>query len=349
VSSIKTWFRRNASQLIWGPVGPQGATDPLTPNITYFRVTLCEMFLARDRDWFKSRYPAVQASVRLNLAGEEDAVTLSSLARPGNDVVGPGFFGNFPLTPLLPYRGGTVELDAALIALERQSGLTVAFELLRGFSGLIGPPLAQALTLAGEIAAGAEQLLGASEQQVELALHDSYVAAGSGENLLRPGYRALVRTTEQQLSRSDLCVEHDRLRIVHGGVTKPLEGHDYMLFRIDGMRERPDWRFPHFEQLRAKAISAHIEGNEQSFLGYRNTLLNDILTSPDLTDPDQIRGARALRDDFEALLAAGFGAVGDPELDLTAIVRQRAPSFEAARDTGTLTLEELLREDAAAT
>jgi hypothetical protein len=82
------------------------------------RLWLTDMFLKRDREWFENQYPMVHATIQLTYAGE--TASFSSLARAPEGRLGPGERRNYPLTPLLPWSGGVVELEAGLSALPRQ-------------------------------------------------------------------------------------------------------------------------------------------------------------------------------------------------------------------------------------
>src|SRR6516225_8851860 len=48
---------------------PQDDAVPMTPNDSYLRVWLSELFLAKEVSWGAERSPAVQASVRLRCGG----------------------------------------------------------------------------------------------------------------------------------------------------------------------------------------------------------------------------------------------------------------------------------------
>jgi hypothetical protein len=338
-------FRRGASQLVWTPIEPHGGAAALEPHDSYFRLWLSDIFLAYDRDWFANCYPAVHASVRLRFGGHEP-VTFTTLSRPPQDALGPGVFKSFQLTPLLPYKGGTIEIEAGLTALKGSSTLVAGFEVLRDFSTLIGPPLSQALDVAGKVAGGTKKLLDAADSDVLLGLHHGFTSAGSDSDsdALRPGYMALVSATDDEIDPSDLRVENGRLQVVDGNTMHPLTGRDYMLFRVEGRSERDDWRFPHVEDLIFKAKRAHFDQESKSYSNHRIAAIAEVMTSPDLTQTDQQRVARAIADELDAIVSAGLGASGDVWPDLGEIVTLRAPAAHEVRDSEPLTLEQLFAE-----
>lgn len=154
---IQDWFARNGQLLTveFLPAG-EGSDFEIRPERDYLRVWLSDMLLARDRAWFTDRHPAVHASVRLtfaNRAGRE----FTTVARPPEGALGPGRRRDYALTPLIPYAGGVVELEAGLTAIEGESGLTAGLDLLQQLSGLLVPPLEQALKIADVVAGGVEK------------------------------------------------------------------------------------------------------------------------------------------------------------------------------------------------
>jgi hypothetical protein len=338
---IRQVFRRDAQPVLWTPVDQQG--EPLEPQKGYFRVWLSDMFLARNRDWFTNRYPAVHASVCLRFGGDEQA-TFTTVARPPQDLLGPGVFQNFALTPLLPYRGGTVELSAGLTVLKGASTLAAGLDVLRDFSTLIGPPLSQTLGVATKVTSGMTKLIDAAQDQVALSLSNAFVATGGSDtnNVLLPGYWAIVRTTEDRVSPASLRVHSGRLHTIRNDSVHPLLGYDYMLLYIEGRVERDDWRFANFEDLINKAKRAHFAEDNRSFAVYRNAVLAEVLSSPDLTWTDQQRVVRAIIAELDATFSAPLAITGEALPDLAVIVAQHAPSVEDILDTQPLTLEQLL-------
>lgn len=327
LDKIRGWFRSNGSHLVVTFIDhPDGAT-PLKPHESYFRVWLSDSFLSHDVEWFTNRYPAVHASVKLDFAGQ--SATFTTFARPPEGGLGPGQWTNFNLTTLMPYRGGVVELAAGLTAIEGNSRLGAAFDVLQDFSGLIGPPLTEALTIAEKVSGGVEKLVYAGQDDVLLGIHQSYEATGGGgQSPLRPGYLAIVNATGDDVSSADLRVVEDRLHLARGEGTKPLEEHDYMLLRIEGRQERDDWRFKRFEDLLAKAVRAHFGDDAKGFASFRDTLLAEILTTPDLTTADQVRVAQAVSAELAAATSLPLAAAAEPVKDLAEIVALRAPAVE---------------------
>ena len=125
----------------------------------------------------------------------------------------------------------------------------------------------------------------------------------------------------------------------------PLEGHNYLLFRIESRRERDDWQFPRIEVFIGKARQAQAAGEAKSFERNRDAALAEVLISPDLTPPDRTRVALAIRDELRGLATLAAGVVG-AEPDLEEIVARHAIPVDDPRALSELTLSELLGDGA---
>ena len=343
---LKDWFVSNSEQFLVVRMPEAEPTVQLVADQSYFNLWLSHGFLDRDVSWFKRRYAAVHVSARLDVAGRTTTVT--RLAQPAEGQLGPGAWINYPITGLVPYRGGTVELEAGLSALERSSYLGAAMALLTDFSGLVAPPLSTAVTIAGKVADGIQEVLAAGEEEIVLGLHEAFTAPGSGSaNELAPGHVAVVKAREDELDPATLSVgDDDRLRVSDGATTRPLKGFSYLLFRVEARRERDDWRFARFDELIGKAIEAYFADDSEAFRGFRNAVLAEVLKSPDLTRPDRFRVSRAIADELAQVAELGLGAVGEAAPTLERIVSRRAAPVDDPVATSEISLEQLVADPA---
>ena len=148
-NKIRGWVDQNADKYVYAPI-PKERTDtsddntPLKSYASYFRLWLNEMFLTKSVAWFQGIFPAVHSEVKLQF-GDQQAVTFSNVAAPPQDQLARGIRLNYPLTELMPYNGGIVEIEAALLALKGADYLATAINVLQEFSGLVTPPLGQVL------------------------------------------------------------------------------------------------------------------------------------------------------------------------------------------------------------
>ena len=116
---IKGWKTQPGMHLVSGriPVDRvvgEGAKEDgaLVANKTYLRIWLVEMFLARSREWFAERHPAVHGLVKLAYA-DQSGFECARVAAPSKEEFenGRAVLKNYLLLPLVPFRGGTVEVE----------------------------------------------------------------------------------------------------------------------------------------------------------------------------------------------------------------------------------------------
>ena len=338
---MKSWFVSNRHQILSVPIADPHATVEFEPEESYFGLWLTHGFLKREKAWLKKYYPASHVSVRLDVAGETR--TLTRLARPAVDMVGPGVWTDFPITGLLPYNGGVVEVEAGLSALETSTVLGAAVNVIDDFSGLVVPPVSEALKVANKVASSVQTLLDAGKGDVFLGTHQAYTAAGGGgENQLKPGYLAVIGAAHGELEADNLSVEGSILRVRDGNGTKPLEGFNYLLFRIEARQERDDWRFAGFDESIRRAKEALFAGEERTFERHRDDVLSAVINSPDLTRPDRARVAMAIRDEINEAISLGAGATAEHSRSLGEIVSRHAIARNDPRVAMDLTLRDLL-------
>lgn len=339
---IGSWYQRNAEHLMLTripPSDPAGA-EALVPQESYFRIAMAEAFLAHDRKWFTDHHLAVHTTVRVEAAGAARAFT--SVARPPEEALAVGAYGNYPATPLMPYHGGTVSLTAGLAVLKGRNALAAGFEILGDFSQLVGPPLSEVVKLSEALADGVQKLLAIEEGQTVLGLHQSFVSEGGAAAEMTPGYWAVINTNQGSLDPNALEVVDEHLCVRSGDAATRLTGRDYMMFRIEGRVERDDWDFQNFEELYNKALDAHFREDASGYQAYRNTLLSEVLRSADLTRTDRVRVARAYKAHLAVATSEGPGVVADQPPTVAQIVKAYAPDRDTVADQAGMTLDELL-------
>jgi hypothetical protein len=325
-----------ADQLTCTWIADAGPVEPLRANRDYVRVWLSDLFLARGRRWFTDHFPAVHATVVLERAGWE-RTELTTLVRPPADQLAPGVSLNHPLTPLLPYRGGVVRVQGGLLVVEGDDVLAAALDVVQELSALVAPGIGSALGVAERVAGGVKRLVGAGGQAV---LRGDVGFGGDGHELRR-GYIAVVRAPAGSFGPDELGVDGGRL----SAAGRPLEGHDYMLFRIEARDDRDDWRFPEIEDLLGRARTALAHRDTMAFEAFRNAAMEVAARSPELSDPDRRRVPLAIKAALEQELGAGAGAESAAAAaGLDALVATHGISVDAAALAPDLTLEQMLAE-----
>jgi hypothetical protein len=313
---------------------PQDDGITMTPNDSYVRIWLSELFLAKQVSWGVERSPAVQASVRL-LFGGLSPKTFATLVQP-SVTVGHGVFEDYQLTELLPYRGQSVELQAGLYEVLGTSNLRTAIDIVTDFASLVTPPVSAALAVVDKVANGIEKVIEANASDPTLCLQGTLAAPGAGlTNELRPGWLAVVRATEDELPKAELHLHGGRL--CRNG--ERLTGFDYLVLRVEGRRERNDWRTPDLDRAISEAAYARDLGRPDEYERLRAGTLSQIYFSADFTPAQRKQLAEIVK---EELGSAAPGAVAGGEMTVASIVARRG--LPSRQEVEHLTLSELLAE-----
>ena len=314
LDTLKDWWAREAPFYVVhdvpaAAVQPAGDTGaPCQAGVHYFRLWLAEMRLAQDQAWFTTRHPAVHSLVRLRFGDQDVELPRLSgpMTLPGLDQahLGAVVHLDHPLTPLLPYNGGIVELSAGLVALE---GTRLLGEFVKAIDAvtqvLAQPPVSTALAAVGPVSRAMQTLFGASAGRQHLGVHLAY-AGDQLPQALHAGYVAVIRRDASQLSVHDLSVQQGTLRL--RGI--PPAGVDYMLFRVERVGERDDWdTLASIAAPFRDALTALSHGNAQIADAHVRRAMLEAWTSPDLTRADRTRVCNELKRSYQDARNLGLG------------------------------------------
>ena len=196
---------------------PNFPDEPLEAGKHYFRLWLAEMFLEKDVDWFRTWYPVTHTLVTFQFGDQTLEIPHVAGASQLNGLTEGNLQKliqlNYPLTTLMPFNGGVVDIVAALVAMQGKDYISSVVKVLGDLSKLlVVPQLSAALSIALPIANGVQDLLGGASGEMRLGLHQAFVGkGGAGTNLLRGGYIAVIDAPAEQYPESKLFVKQDRL------------------------------------------------------------------------------------------------------------------------------------------
>ena len=304
----------------------------------YYQLWLREMYLKNDRTWFSTWYPAVHSLVShkygsqslelphvagsLNLQGVNEK-TLNQSVRL-----------SYPLTPLLPFHGGTVTIEAGLLAMQGDNYLNCALKVVGDFSSLLTlPQISLALDVAQKVAQGVSDLLDVSDGKMHLGFRQTFVGKGrSGGDELSSGYLAVILAPQDQIEQAQLGIKERRLRIGTSlAVSRPYTEYTYMLFYIECLEERDDWdALSRIQEPFKRAIEALGNGDEEDAESFLRTAITAIRLSPDLTKADRTRVTLALKDAYKEAKDAVLGVTATRSTSLKEVISSFAMSVEQA-------------------
>jgi hypothetical protein len=366
--AISDWFERlwhrQAKHYVYAPIPANRQQTPvqetkLESEKHYLRIWLSEMFLADDRRLFRQFVPVLHSAVRLQFASNP-VEELPYVAGPQNvglgSTLGRGVQLNHPLTNLLPFRGGTVALSAALLAYKEKDFFKGFLDVLNDVSGLLNAgQLSAVLPVVGGAVDGIQSLLGAGEKDVHLIYFQAFGGdTAGGGSALHSGYTAVVAADATRFDEKKLWVRDARLHFGDSlASSQPLQGYDYMLLRVEATETRDDFLgFTELSKLLAQAIS---EGLRDRTSGDQLMIATQLAVwgSPDFTSADRVRVARALKREYERAIGAGdVAAVSGLEVGAEALNTRilAEPVDDAARASaalsrdGKLPLKDFLNE-----
>ncbi|MFN6484279.1 MULTISPECIES: hypothetical protein [unclassified Nostoc] len=329
---------------------------PIRAGEAYCRIWLEDMNLAKDVDWFKQRYPVVNAAVRFHY--DSKLVTIPFLAAPGqlkdlgSNNLDKVILERCPLTPLFPFNQGLVEFEAGLFSMAASDSIGKFIETMGRFAKLLPTPqLSTVLNLAEPVYRGIEDLLDIGERRLELGYRQTFSDAdGGSSNFLREGYFAVILAEEREIQMENLCVVKDNLRLGSPGNTKvflrdskPFKGFSYMLFRIE-KRKQQDWEsLETIKELVTQAQNAIYSGEYDKVKKFILPAIEiAILQSPDVAKADRRNMILKIG---EELKEVGLQSTKVQKRSLYSIMQRPLPEIDAATEAELASLEQLFQQN----
>lgn len=338
----RTGQREASAYLLEEVLADAEASRTLVPHQDYFRIWLCEMFLARESTLLASWLPAASVDVTVSRAGRPTA-GFSRVLRPEAKIQGGTILVDYPVTDLVPYDGGTVEVDAALLGLQSSTRLDLVVDLLQTISLIPLPGVDQALAVAKQVTTTTREMVKSMDGAVHLDLHTAWGSATEeGSTVgLRSGYVAALLATSEEVDAGQLRVVGDRLHRTNGTGTTHLLGWDYLLLRVEGRGQRDDFWLPELQEQLEKAVDALGDGMPDLADRHRTAAVALVWKSPHYTWADRDRVIDAVNARFAAVAGGGRGASAGPApQDLTELVRRYGPTLEEVLARGPRTPEQ---------
>ena len=324
--SLIDWFNhlfvKESKHYVFAPVASDVETVELKEGQHYLRLRLAEMFLKDDRKLFRSYVPVVSSVVELQF-GSNAAQQLPSVAGPlslnlNADSLGKGVELNYALTNLVPYRGGTVSISAALLAYVNKDYFQPFITLADSVSSLLtSGQLSTTLKVVDSAVRGIQDLLNGGDKDIRLVYHNEYAGTDSlGGVSLTNGYFVVINADARQFATDKLFVKHSWLLYGEDAVSaKPLTGYDYMLFSVEAALYRDDFRyFNEYNSLLYTAIEKGMTDKSEGDAVIRAAMLA-VFKSDDLTYVDKTRVAAALKQEYEERLSLQSKGKGPLSVD----------------------------------
>lgn len=327
--------------------------SPIKEGEAYCRLWLVEMYLAKNYNIFSKRYPVVHSVIHFMYGGKP--VTIPYLAGPGlleeldSKNLDKIIQYNFPLTPLFPFNGGLVEMQAGLLSMITSNAIEKFTTALGRVSELLPvPQLSTVLEVAKPVCQGIEDLLNVGNGRLEMGYRQTFGGSG-GSNSLRVGYFVALLTNNPAISENTLCVVNDGLYLGPNGKNKeflPASSHwrpdncSYMLFRIE-QRPEQDWEsLTDIKYLVEQAQEAVVKGDMEGAKSILTAIKIAVFRSPDLTKSDKRKMVYRITAELQEWgLQSAKGVVAKPSL--YAIMQRAVPQVDAKMEAELATFEKL--------
>lgn len=318
---VQGWFVANADEVTLAFIADE-AGEPVDPNRGYLRIRFAEGVVSDCPSWGEKRFPVLHGCVSLSVLGAVPSrfATFGRLPEPDQAI-----------SMLLPFAGGTVEVEAALYEAAADGPLDGAVGLVSGLASLTNPPLAVAAGLSDQVSEGFNRVLDGNEPV--LGLHATMVSPnGGGSTSMRPGHLVLLGAPQGELAGTPV-IRDGRLHLQGADGTEPPSDVDYLVIRVECRTERDEWRFPELDALVKAATEALVHNRESVYADRRREAIARAWNSPDLIPVDRKRLALLISEQLD----------GDRTLDAISYHRLRAPGDAVLRG---LTLDHLLEPGA---
>jgi hypothetical protein len=287
---------------------------------SYFRLWATQMLLRSNHNWFQTLYPVVQSVVTFGFGDASSPVEVAQIGAPSHlqnmdashlDRV---LQLDYALTPLVPFKGGTVQVQAALLAMQASDLLQRFLDALGNFSSLLAvPQFSTALSIARPVSQAVESLINVPDKSMVLGYQQTFEGAGGGGgNELLPAYMALIDAGANSYPAERLWLSNGTLQVGEDAASaQPLAGVDFLLLRLETRSSRDDWdSLSSIHGPFARAIEAlgQTDTSGQPKVAdadaYVRSAAVAALASPDLTDTDRFQVARAIADRYKAYKTA---------------------------------------------
>lgn len=283
----------------------------------YIRLWISELFLRHDQTWFTSRFPLAYSVVGLDYGGQTAEIANVSGKNKFNiqqPDLGRSILRDYPLTPLLPFRGGTIELDCGLVSMQANNVLEKFAGVVSDIAAKMNQPFASEMVgIAGSIAAGVQGLLGAGNTSTVLYVHQAFQA-----DTLESGYTYLSSKKQAEVKANEIWITPEGVRTGTSEASlRELDPQDYLVIKLEVRDSRDDFLSM---KIIEEPLNAAIEADQLGESDKAKLLLAQAkraaLNSNDLTRLDKVRIMKGIDAEFAApgglRAASGDGAGLEP-------------------------------------
>lgn len=263
------------------------------PGECYFQLRLAEMFLMNQRSYWRGYIPMAVAHVDFihdsgmrsvpvcignnQLKAVEPKITDQYVEYINTNILGPS-----------PYHGGDFTLFIGLFRMQVVDLSRQLFDFLEKIIKVFDvTQLSSYLKIADAVGSGLSDLLGMGDNvQLQMGRRQVFSDRKDSQSRLAPGYLIYMNCSENEVPVSDLWVKDGLLYRGDGPANlEPYQAHDFCLIEIIRREQRNDYTTMPFHRDYRRAQAEVFKGNpgeaDRMFL----SVVQQIASSPDLTQP----------------------------------------------------------------
>ncbi|MGO7028745.1 hypothetical protein ACCS69_33510 [Rhizobium johnstonii] len=262
----------------------------------YIQLILSEMFLEKSGEWFTTRYPLVYSLIALRF-GDQPQVEFADVSGKSQFEIkqtdlNRSILKNYPLTPLLPFRGGHVEIDLGLVSMRAGNILESFAKTVSEVAGTLKlAQLSSAADITAAVTGGIQSLLGAGESVTKLSAHDMMYGNPEDPTSIESGFIFLSAQKAGSVGPKEIWMTRDGLKKgANGDQLKALPSQDYMLLHVRVVEHRDDWiSIGEIGKPLDKAIEAGLKGQDSEAKAFLVEARMAAVRHPGLTRGDAAR------------------------------------------------------------
>jgi hypothetical protein len=262
----------------------------------YVRLYFSELFLQKGRQWFTSRFP-LGYSLISHKYGDQPKVEFANVAGKNKFDIQQAsqdrsILRNYPMTPLLPFRGGEIEVDCGLVSMQAGNLIESFAKTVGDIAGKLNAPQASAVVnIASTVATGVQELLGAGKAETVLNVHDMFTGKS-----LNSGYLLLASNPLTSFEGQTLWMTDDGVRVgSNSDALTVIEPQDFLVVFVECLEDRDDWQsLSAIGKPLDNAIQAKLNGRDDEAKLLLVQAKVAAMASPDLTRRDGKRVVAAI-------------------------------------------------------
>jgi hypothetical protein len=308
------------------PADRNGEGGSFIPEITsgdgYYQIVFSSMYLDDTFILGDTYFPAFAYEITFNYGDNETRIhgvlSPETILNAGKANANRVFLHNIELTPRVPYNGGSITIKIGLLRMQGDAVLKRYLSTMEKLSKSLAvvPYLSTIVNAAPAVHEGIRELFGLNADQLILGYARTIQAQDMSQFL--PTHVSLIDKSGIDFDQERLIIRDDRLA-VRDNVLSPQDyvGSSHATIEIQASSRREDWRYVgSVEKYIREARTNIFTGDLKVANAALAAAIAEVITSPDLSETQQLEAAQLLRSDFDGWLKVATGEAKEGASDV---------------------------------